>query len=469
MTRTRIMVVLAALTCLFVVGAGARAEEEQDPAARKARIAEAKARLAKEQAAFDARVNQAIARGVAWLRTQQRQDGSFPGFSDDLKPRTYNIMDVGLNALVLLTLAHGGATPKDKAVKRCLQFCRFHYSGGDGSMNLKGTDKLTIYTAATLVMALDALYNPGTGEMPELKKDRYGNVKPPKAKKCKYPSSIRKWIQELVAFIVEHQVKDAGGWRYPGNPLGAPDGNTDLSNTQYALLALDAAARCGIDAPVETWQRAAEHLLREQDADGLDAPIWVENEAWEPGLETPPRFTQVGETLARPWTYLPGDTELPTGSMTAAGVTCLAMCKERLWLRQKLDAKLRGRIDRGLLSGMAWLADNFSVTENPTPGGASQWHYYYLYGLERAGLKVGTRWFGTHDWYRAGGEHLLGAQQEHGGWKEADGTVRPADATESAITQSCFAILFLKRSTRKPVIPMMPPVTGGGGAPTDGR
>ena len=151
------------------------------------------------------------------------------------------------------------------------------------------------------------------------------------------------------------------------------------------------------------------------------------------------------------------------------GVTCLALCKEHIWLLKKLDAKLRGRIDKGLLAGIAWLSDNFSVEENPTPGGASMWHYYYLYGLERTGSKVGTRWIGKHDWYREGGEHLLAAQEKNGGWKEPDGTQRPVDATESAITQTCFALLFLKRSTRKPFVPMMPTVTGGGGAPKDGR
>lgn len=461
---------LGVLLCMLVLPWSAvGADEAADRAARKAKSDAARAAMAKDKAAFDARVNEAIARGVAWLRTQQKKDGSFPGFSEDLPPNTYNVMEVGLNALVLLTLAHGGATPKEKAVKRCLDFCKFHYAGGDGSLNLKGTGKLTIYTAAALIMALDALYNPGHAKKQKLKKDRYGNYEPPKPTKCKYPSQVRKWIQELVRFIVDNQVEGKGGWRYPDNPLGAPDGDTDLSNTQYALLGLDAAARCGIEAPAATWRAAAEYVLREQDKDGLDCPIWIENEAWEPGFESPPRFVEVGQTLARPWTYLPGDTELPTGSMTAAGVTCLAMCKEHLWRLKKLDAKIRGRIDKGLLSGIAWLGDNFSVTENPTPGGASAWHYYYLYGLERAGLKVGTDWFGTHDWYRKGGEHLLGAQEKTGGWKEPDRADRPVDETESAMTQTCFAVLFLKRTTRKPYIPMMPPITGGGGAPVDGR
>jgi len=438
-----------------------------DPATRAARIAAAREAMAKDQADFEDRVNKAIDRGVAWLRTQQRNDGSFPGFSEGLPANTYNIMEPGLDALVVLTLAHCGGTAKDKDVVKCLNFCRSHYSG-KGGLDLKGTGKLTIYVAATLVLALDALYNPGGEKAAEPKRDRYGNVTPPKPLKCKYPASIRHWIEELVAFIVQNQVA-SGGWRYPGNPLSAPEGDTDLSNTQYALLALDAAARCGIRAPADTWLKASEHLLREQEKDGLDAPIWIENEAWEPGIETPERFTKAAETLARGWTYLPGENDLVTGSMTAAGVTCLSMCKEHLWLLKKLDVDLRGRIDKGLLAGLAWLSENFTVMDNPTPGGASMWHYYYLYGLERTGAKVGTRWIGKHDWYREGGEHLLAAQEKNGGWKEPDTTQRPADATESAITQTCFALLFLKRSTRKPYVPMMPPVTGGGGAPSDKR
>jgi hypothetical protein len=449
-----------------LLGPPARGDEASE---RAARVAAARAKLAAEEAAFNERVNSAIDRGGKWLAGRQRNDGSYPGFSEDLKPRQYNIMEVGLDALVVLTLAHCGFDPKHDAVRKCLDFCRFHYSGGDGSLNLKGSGKLTTYTAATLILALHALYASVEERKGEVKKDRYGNPIPPKSMKCTYPNSIRHWMEELVKFVVEAQVLPAGGWRYPGNPLDAPEGDTDLSNTQYALLALDAAARCGIAVPEETWRKAAAYVLAMQEKDGLDAPVWVQNETWEPGEAEPPRFVEAAKARARGWGYLPGENELITGSMTAAGVTCLALVKERLWAMGKLDAGLRRDIDRGLLDGLAWLSENFTVTENPTPGGASMWHYYYLYGLERAGVKTGSRFIGQHDWYREGAEHLLGAQLDTGGWKEADGTVRPADATESAITQTCFAILFLKRSTSKPFVPVMPPVTGGGSEPVDGR
>ena len=324
-----------------------------------------------------------------------------------------------------------------------------------------------VYTASALVLALDALYR-GVTPPVAVKRDRYGATEPPKPSRCKYPDWVRKWIVELVESLVGWQVDPSGGWRYPGNPIDAPEGTTDLSNTQYALLALDAAARCSVPVPAATWTKAAEHVLKEQEAEGLPAPVWLEDETWLPGDDAAKRFKEVGKAQARGWTYLPGNPELPSGSMTCAGVTCLALAKERLWTLGALPPDLRKRLDRGILDGVSWLSEHFRVDDNPEP--PSQWHYYYLYGLERTGVKLGLTWIGTHDWYREGGEHLLASQQKEGGWAEAAASGKPADATESALTQTCFAILFLKRSTTVPAVPLTPPVlTGGGEAPAENR
>jgi hypothetical protein len=459
---------VALLGVLLLLARAARAEDE-DPTARAARLAQAKSEMERDEADFAQRVNAAIDRGAAWLAAQQHNDGSYPGFSEDLKPRAYDIMEGGLNALVALTLSHCGMARDHDAVKGGMQ-AAMHYHG-----LVRKNGKLTVYVASTMILALDAMYRPQDKRRRKPaavpKPDRYGNPLPakvPKRPPCKYPSAARNLIKQLVHFIASSQTA-SGGWRYPGNPLSAPDGDTDLSNTQYALLALDAASRCGVEAPWATWAKAATYVLDSQEKDGLDTPVWIENEAWEPGSDLS-RFLDVTQTQARGWAYIPGSMELSTGSMTAAGVTCLALCKERLWVRKKLDPELGKRIDRGILYGIGWLSENFSVVENPTPGGASMWHYYFLYGLERAGVKLGTRWIGRHDWYREGGEHLLAAQAPHGGWAEATSGDKPADKTESAITQTCFALLFLERSTQEPVVPMMPPVvTGEGGAPKDGR
>ena len=93
--------------------------------------------------------------------------------------------------------------------------------------------------------------------------------------------------------------------------------------------------------------------------------------------------------------------------------------------------------DQSLADGVAWLADNFTVNNNPKKGGA--WHNYYLYGLERAGVLYDTKKFGSRDWYAAGAKLLVAKQGADGNW----GAHR---------RDTCFAILFLKRATRPLVI-----------------
>ena len=426
--------------------------------------------LAKERktkpSTFEQEVNEAIDRGCAWLRSEQMKHGGFPGLSEDRSDqRAYSIMDLGLDALVLFTLAHGGTKATDKQVKRCFARMQSHYKGDarKGSWDLVGSGRLTVYVASMIVLALDALYDRTEGGAPAVKRDRYGTPKPPKPVRCKYAKRAQRWIEELVRFLAASQ--DAtGGWRYPGNPLASEEAATDLSNTQYALLALAAAARCGIHAPIEVWQKAAKHVLGEQEDDGLDDTWWIENPAWsEGGPKTIERFISGGKGKARGWCYLPGQVALPTGSMTAAGVTCLAVAKEQLWLRDALDAKLRASLDIGLRDGLLWLGAHLDLTKNPEASGApAMWHFYWLYGLERAAVKTGVTYLAKRNWYDEGAQFLLRGQAKDGRWPAAGGAGLPADHTESAITQTCFAVLFLRRATAKPVVPMTPTVSGGG-------
>ncbi len=122
------------------------------------------------------------------------------------------------------------------------------------------------------------------------------------------------------------------------------------------------------------------------------------------------------------WGYQKGE---PRGSMTVGGVGALCI----LDYMQNKD----WRQDKNVLDGLQWIAKNFSVKENPNLG--EKWHYYYLYGLERAGMLFGTETIGSHKWYKEGSEYLIAAQDNDGKWNN------PVD--------TCFAILFLKRATRK--------------------
>jgi hypothetical protein len=463
----------AALALLLLAAPSAsRADDADAAAAREAKVAAATRALDEDRRAFQARVDAAIDRGVAWLRTQQRSDGGFPAFGDHLPANTYDPMDWGVDALVLLTLAKSGLPPTDKAVERVRARAFADYQ------RIKGLKKVYVYPAATLILALEALYHPAATESTEVRRERYGTSVVRKKTPCRYPGPTAALVEELAKFLVGAQAKSVGGWRYPGNEIRSIEGVADVGNTQYALLGLNAAARCGTAVSVEVWLRAMEWLLKTQEQDGTGSELFVENPDWKPGLDDVPAFVSAGRRKARGWTYVPGapvDEEnfgTATGSMTCAGVVGLAIVKERLAEAGKLTPALARRIDAGLLDGLAWIGDVFTVTDNPVvPAASAMWHYYYLYGLERVGSLTGVRHHARQDWYRVGAEHLLGAQQKDGGWQEAKASGKPADSTESAITQTCFALLFLRRATEPPLVPVTPPVLTGGAdePPADGR
>ena len=81
--------------------------------------------------------------------------------------------------------------------------------------------------------------------------------------------------------------------------------------------------------------------------------------------------------------------------------------------------------------GLAWLATHF------TPGGkTSQWSLYGLYAVERAAVLGRRRFLGARDWYAEGSAHLTGRQSPDGSWG-------------GSLVDTCFALLFLTRSTAR--------------------
>ncbi len=192
------------------------------------------------------------------------------------------------------------------------------------------------------------------------------------------------------AYLVRAQ-QPSGGWSYELS------GRADNSNSQYAVLGLHGAALGGVHVPQSVWQKAQQYFIACQRSDG----------GWS--------YTQSGTSY---------------GSMTAAGVASLFISD--LWLHVA-----RGRCGvytdpRRLNAGLGWLAAHFTVTSNP---GKSNWKFYYLYGLERAGIILARRYFGRHDWYRAGVDHLVG---------DPEGIVT-AGSGEDAFVRSCFRLLFLAK------------------------
>jgi len=178
----------------------------------------------------------------------------------------------------------------------------------------------------------------------------------------------------------------------------------DNSNTQFALLGLRAAARCGVEMPKETWEDVVKWLEKDQLGSG----------GWSYSRKTNP-------------------SKGAYGSMTTASLCGLTIAK--FYLGQ--DIHKDAAIEKGLkcLDKMLTSTDNLGLPR--------EWHhYYYIYGVERVGAVLGIEQIGNHDWYPEGVEFLLKEQKADGSWDTKPVVLDPT-------TNTCFAILFLKRATQK--------------------
>jgi hypothetical protein len=203
---------------------------------------------------------------------------------------------------------------------------------------------------------------------------------------------------------------------------GVESQRTDNSNSQYGALGIRACHDAGIVFPKETIEQCRKY--------------WVDTQR----NDTKTKGVASGGKQAFGWCYSEGDpcgkNGPAYGSMTAGAVGALCIYDYILGKSWKSD--------KAVNDGLAWLEVNYSVTQNIGPCEIAPvddgWLYYYLYALERAGLLYDTTFIGKHDWYLDGYKVLLSAQKGDGSWDKSH-FIKPTWDT-------CFAILFLKRSTR---------------------
>lgn len=308
-------------------------------------------------------INEAIDRGVDWLLDHQLRDGSWGGHAEGFRS--------GQTALSVYALVKCGVPRKHPAIERALLY-------------LRQNPPDRTYSVGCLLMALQALGDPQ--HLP--------------------------WMEQLTELLVDWQGAEGGG-RQQSGMWSYPQGEADLSNTQYAALGLRAAYKAGIEVPVRVWQRLLENTLLFQ-----REPERVEHHAGE-------GRTTSGFEIAG-FRYRAGKDHRDTGSMTTAGVSTVQICLQALG--DKLARGPRREAEQAMRRGVNWLDHEFAVDHNPGGG----WHHYYLYGLERVGALLGIDFLGEHDWYWEGARWLIQDQRD-GGWGSDDGT--------------CFGVLFLAKAT----------------------
>ncbi len=343
---------------------------------------------------FQPAVDKAVEKGVAWLKSKQLDDGSFQ------KNAEY---EMGYSAISLLALLKSGVPRFDPVVYK-------------GFERLKTLDFTKTYSVALLILALEARHAPSK-ENPV-----NGQTAVAAGQKIRIPDDDLEWMRRATKWLVDNRATN-GLWHYPTN-----GGAYDFSNTQYAVLALKTASRCGIEVAPEVWTKIAEQFLDAQEKEGptvgLDRFLAGSDELYAG------RHESIPGARARGWGYVAAQEAY--GSMTTAGVACLVLAESGLFESNRLDRNLRGRIDGSVREGIAWLEHHYSVFENPGSGG---WYHYYLYGLERAMILSGTHTLGGREWYKDGSRILIKLQEGGGDWGP------------NSIDGTCFALLFLRRAT----------------------
>jgi hypothetical protein len=171
-------------------------------------------------------VERAIHDGVHFLKTQQRDDGSWP--DADSQART------GKTSLVVLALLSAGEPVSSPSIKQALEFLR-----KSGPEELKST-----YAVALQTMVFAAA--------------------DPSGDRLKIAANVR-WLEET-------QIKPGDRVQWPGTWTAfAPAKKTlkgDNSNTHYALLGLNAAREVGVPVKPEVWARARRYWEQYQHNDG---------------------------------------------------------------------------------------------------------------------------------------------------------------------------------------------------------
>jgi hypothetical protein len=348
----------------------------------------------------------------------------------------------------------------EESVKKALVWLRMNYE--------KHKDNLRTYDVGVILMLLEAYY---TKRLDEDEGYSFG------VEARDIPRPDLAWIRELVAWLQKKVEKpEMAGKRWPGlawrYPYPAGDrSNVDTSNTQYAVLGLKAASRMGVHiSNPNIWVEVAKFYLDVQEKDGPKVErvkIAQDRATGEYSFPKREGSENYEYDTARGWSYLPEPAQAHpvTGAMTTAGLAALITAKSELYEAKILprNKTLEQQIDKSINDGLAWLDHYFTMQMNRStePNTNYGWHYYYLYGVERVGILAAVEHFGKNPWYIEGAKLLIQAQLGNHAWNSR--TWPGGMEGSGTLTDTAFAILFLKRATVPVDVPLKvnrPAITG---------
>jgi hypothetical protein len=426
-------------------------------------------------------IDDAIARGVEFIRAEQAKDGSWIGFGRlpkvALKQNLFGAPhQLGFTALAGLTLLECGVPADDPQVVKAASFVRKYWQSNTQTYELslillfldrlgEKKDKSIIKSMGLRLIAGQTANGGWTYGCPTLTKEQETKLitalnKERKAlptaidqKSPSLPIPVDKGTKQTLPVPIDKGDKQTPSgttpklsptqvdkskneepfegsrvssdedevylvaFQAPGKKqpkgLAAPNGVVDdNSNTQFAMLALWAARRH--DLPVEKSLALSELRFR------------------------------ASQLSTGGWSYL---FNLPIGmekpSMTCVGLLGIALGKgsaKEAAIRENIPDDSKSPVvkaiglDEQITKGLGALS-----LEDATIGMKNN-SLYFIWSIERVGVLYGLSKIGGRDWYQWGAGMLIPEQNPSGSWETH------SYVGSSAIIDTCFALLFLKRA-----------------------
>jgi squalene-hopene/tetraprenyl-beta-curcumene cyclase len=324
-------------------------------------------------------IRQSIARGNAWLKTQQKPDGNW----DD--PELPAFTALALNAIVRdpnLDRAAPFPAPVEKGYTWLLA-----QQKDDGGIYNRG---LSVYNTATAVTALMA------------------------ANRKSFEPAVVKARKHLINNQWDlDQSKETDKANEGGIGYGSDKEHSDLSNTYLAIEALALSKKVIEDGnfgdqPDLDWGAAVKFLSRCQNLEGTNDRDWASNDPKNKGGFTySPFASKAGEEKTPE-----GRTALRSyGSMSYAGLLSL--------IYAKVSAD-----DPRVIAVKEWLGKNYTLTENPGMGAQGLYYYYQAMAKALSAANINQLKLDDGkevDWRNELAGKLLASQRENGSWINDNG------------------------------------------------
>lgn len=386
------------------------------------------------RAATEEEIDAARKKGMQYLLDSQAADGSW-----DYKGHV-----VGITALCAIALIENGIPVDDPAIQKAERYILNNY-----------LDTTSTYDIALAILLLNRVG------------DRDNK------------SAIRDLAARLVAGQNTH-----GGWGYScpkvrsiylsggGERPSPPSGPGDNSCTQFAVLGLWVASRSGVNID-DTMVQVAYRFVQDQNEDGgwpykadPAMPQGSRNSMTFAGLfcltvarANRIRSIQQAEADGKPLPKLPPARVRPAvepSATPAADPNAAADAAEAAPAPAPTPTPARVAVPTGpvvdpgadvrtLHEDPVW-SRGFALAAKYAGGvgpGASR---YFMWSVERMGVILGLEKFGTVDWFDRGATALLASQGKPAGENEAIEGAWQIASTGSALSETSFAILFLRKA-----------------------